>query len=118
MYGLPEATQDENTKFICCPAKKVDRVILELCTGHNSRIGRSHSWSEGCLVVRITVDDDLTSKSGIDKAISIIAQYSGLPILLWVSIPCTGGSPWQRINRKRGGKHNSRDETSRVSLGR
>ena len=57
--GPPRVVQDDKVKVICCPAKKIDRVILELCTGVNSRIGQRHKWSEGCLVVRITEDDDL-----------------------------------------------------------
>ena len=52
--------------------------------------------------MRITEDDDLTSENGVNKAIEVIHQYRRLPILLWVSIPCTGGSPWQRLNRSSG----------------
>ena len=101
-YGPPHITQDRKTKIIACPAKKIDRVIIELCTSTNSRIGQKHQRSEGCLVVRITEDDDLTSSSGVDKALSIIEQYAGLPILIWVSVPCTGGSQWQRLNMSTG----------------
>ena len=89
---------------MACPAKgqPVDRVILEMCTSNNSRIGQQHPWSTGCLVVRITADDDLTSQHGIEKALKVVEQYWDLPLLIWVSIPCTGGSSWQNLNRKSG----------------
>ena len=101
-HGPPRIVPDEQVRVIACPARKVDRVIIELCTSNDSRIGQAHSWSSGCLVVRITEDDDLTSENGVNKAIEVIHQYKRLPILLWVSIPCTGGSPWQRLNRSSG----------------
>ena len=85
---------------MCCPApgEKIDRVILGLCTSHNSRLGKETQFSKGRLVVRITEDDDLTSMSCVKKAIKIMYEYRHLPILVWVSIPCTGGSSWQRLN--------------------
>lgn len=30
---------------------------------------------------------------------TMLALDAGLPTLLWASIPCTGGSPWQHVNR-------------------
>ena len=55
--------------------------------------------SENCDVVRITVDDDLTTRKGLKKAMDAVRSFPHKGnILVWVSIPCTGGSPWQRIN--------------------
>ena len=78
--------------------KTPSRIMIELCTGHDSRLGRAASWSKGCYCIRITVDDDLTSWDGVVKAVAVLQQYPAVPALIWVSIPCTGGSPWQLIN--------------------
>ena len=74
------------------------RLIIELCTSENSRIGQRTVYSKGCKVVRITVDDDLTTDIGLNKALEAARAFVGPNILVWISIPCTGGSPWQRIN--------------------
>jgi len=74
------------------------RLIIELCTSATSRMGMPTKYSEDCEVVRITVDDDLTTAVGLEKALSAVRNLKGSDILLWISIPCTGGSPWQRIN--------------------
>jgi hypothetical protein len=71
-----------------------DRAPIELCAGHDSRWGQPRAAANGCYTVRITVDDDLTSIEGLD----VLSEYYDKPIFIWVSIPCTGGSPWQRIN--------------------
>ena len=73
-------------------AAAVDRVIAEYCTGKNSRIGRQAPVD--CDVVRLTEDDDMTTDSGLQKALSAVRRRN---VLLWISLPCTGGSLWQRI---------------------
>ena len=51
-------------------------------------------------MVDITKEDDFTAAAGIDRAIQNI---KGPRDSLFFSSPCTGGSPWQRINLLRGG---------------
>jgi hypothetical protein len=46
-------------------------------------------------VVNVTEDDDFTKQSTIDDVISMI---KGPADVLFFSAPCTGGSPWQRLN--------------------
>ena len=74
---------------------------MEFCCGRNSRLGRPYPWNEGCEVIRLTLDDDVTTPAGRKKAVASVSTRE-LPVLLWVSIPCTGGSPWQRKNKKMG----------------
>jgi len=87
------------------PIKKNDfvkRHIVEFCCGENSKIGSDRYVKDGCSVIRITERDDVTTNKGFYKAIEAVKQEN---CLLRVSIPCTGGSPWQNINVKRpGGK--------------
>ena len=75
-----------------------NRIMVELCTSASSRLGRRTVHSHGCEVVRVTIDDDLTTDIGLHKALDAVKAFVGPNILVWVSIPCTGGSPWQRIN--------------------
>ena len=54
-----------------------------------------------CEVIRLTIDDDLTTREGLEKAISAVS-VDGLPTLLLGSLPCVGGSPYQYMNWKLG----------------
>ena len=53
-----------------------------------------------CTVVRLTEEQDMTTKSGYEYAMDKIREYEGCHISLWGSIPCTGGSPWQYVAGK------------------
>ena len=52
----------------------------------------------GCTVTRLTLNDDLTTEAGFARGEKAVRDNPGS--LLWGSIPCTGGSPWQSINGK------------------
>jgi RNA:NAD 2'-phosphotransferase (TPT1/KptA family) len=79
-----------------------DRIIIEYCCSPESKIGEHTRWSNKCLVYRITEQDDATKDSTISKIKDII-HNSLVPVLLFASMPCTGGSPWQNINAKKPG---------------
>ena len=81
-----------------------NRVLIELCAGGNSRLCQPREQAKGCYTVRITAEDDLTSATGRPKVLDVISKYRDTPILVWVSIPCTGGSTWQRVNREKSQK--------------
>jgi hypothetical protein len=75
-----------------------DRVIIEWCCGRDSMLGESSKRSSGCEVVRLTIDDDLRTSEGLQKAIQILQDCPRGRTLLWSSMPCAGGSPWQTPN--------------------
>jgi hypothetical protein len=75
-----------------------DRVIIEWCCGHDSMLGRPSTHSDGRKVVRFTSDDDLRTMEGLQKALRIVQDCPRGRILLWSSMPCAGGSPWQTLN--------------------
>ena len=77
-----------------------DRTLIEFCCGPSSLLGVETKHSRGCKVVRLTEEEDVTAPRGISVALEAIA---GPCTLLWGSIPCTGGCPWQKINRRRPG---------------
>ena len=51
--------------------------------------------------VRLTEEHDMTKSENVEYALRIIAKFAGkCPIILWGSLPCTGGSRWQDVNLK------------------
>ena len=77
----------------------IRRRIVEFCCGQESRIGKLAP--PDCEVIRLTIDDDLTTREGLEKAIAAVS-VDGLPTLLMGSLPCVGGSPYQYMNWKLG----------------
>ena len=85
------------------PPPPPTRRVVEFCCGRNSRMGRPHPWKKGCEVIRLTLDDDVTTDKGLERAMnSVDNKDPSFYIMLWGSIPCTGGSPRQRFNKTRG----------------
>ena len=79
---------------------KIDRYIFEWCCSLDSLMGKLFSESIGSRLFRFTEREDMTTWSGIDFAKSIVrGAPMNMPIMIWTALPCTGGSPWQNINR-------------------
>ena len=85
------------------PARKhgIRRRIVEFCCGHESLIGQRAPADTD--VVRLTIDDDLTTDAGLAKALAAVSDPD-VPTLLFGALPCTGGSPYQHLNWYRGEK--------------
>ena len=73
------------------------RTIVEFCCGNNSKMGDPKNCPSDCGVVRLTLDDDVTTEKGLSKARTAVKDRN---CLLWGSIPCIGGSAWQWVNRR------------------
>ena len=79
-----------------------NRVIVEFCCGPDSKLGTPRPASEGCHVHRVTIQDDATRNSTIHKLVQhtrALCDEGGdttKPILVYASLPCTGGSPWKK----------------------
>jgi len=80
----------------------VNRRIVEFCAGEKSRLGAPHFHSKKskCEHIRLTVKEDVTTPEGRNLAIRAVQANN---TLLWASMPCTGGSPWQEINKLKPG---------------
>ena len=89
----------EDVRVHAAPGLRARRRIVEFCCGSDSRIGRLAP--PDCEVVRLTIDDDVSSEAGLAKALAAVSDPS-IPTLLFVSLPCTGGSPYTRINWHKG----------------
>ena len=96
-----------------------DRVVFELCCEEDSVlsmnvIGRS-------LTVRVTEALNLADSRTVRdlNAILRVAEHMNIDVHIWISIPCTAGCTWQRVNRARGfrtGDINFTKELIRVAL--
>ena len=99
-----ETAAERTIETITKPAIKktgyVKRNIVEFCCGENSKIGQSKYQPDGCSVTRHTLEDEVTTNQGLYKAIEAATSDN---CLLWASIPCTGGSPWQNTNAQKPG---------------
>ena len=96
MVGFPRR------RMVVCQRECFPRTIIEFCCGPDSLIGRATPQSSGCYVLRLTQEEDVTSEIGWATAMEAV---TGPNVLLWGSLPCTGGSSWQRINKHRPGGH-------------
>ena len=101
--GESRRAHDWNYSIIKLAIKKTDYVkrnIVEFCCGGSSKIGQSKYQRDGCIATTFTLGDDVTTNQGLYQAIEAVRSEH---CLLWASIPCTGGSPWQSINVKKPG---------------
>ena len=96
------SSRNKPDEAIGCPAMAAQpepmRHIVEFCTSHDSEMGTC--TSADCRVTRITKNHDITSRRGFRYARAAIRLT--LLTLLWVSLPCTGGSNWQAVNLTKG----------------
>ena len=82
------------------------RSIVEFCCSSESRLGNA-KFAGDCEVTRITEKDDARTRKGRRRTVHA-CQDESTYALLWSSIPCTGGSPWQRMNMHRLGRDHLR----------
>ena len=81
-----------------------NRVMVEFCCSPDSKLGQAREASKHCHVVRVTEADDATKSKTIQALVSKIHTLcdegggTSKPLLLFASLPCTGGCPWQRMN--------------------
>ena len=80
-----------------------DRVLIEFCCGPESKLGDpSRRVAKNCHVIRCTEARDVTVPANRHairgELLDIVKTNPSIKILLWVSIPCTGGTSWTYIN--------------------
>ena len=81
-----------------------DRLLIEFCCSADSKLGQMRSESKGCKVIRVTINEDATTSKcmkWLDKEINTFKrQHPQAKVLLYGSLPCTGGSPWGNVNKQ------------------
>ena len=98
-------TQPSAGEPACPSVDKHSRVLIEFCCGPDSKLGdKSRKVSKGCCVIRCTEERDVTVKANRmdirDELMTALADSSchSRPILVWIRIPCTGGTTWSYVN--------------------
>ena len=80
---------------------KSNRKLVEFCCSAGSVLGHSRYTLDGCVAVRLTIENDLTTAAGLEAALQAVRDTPSWQYLhVWAALPCTGGSPWQNINRR------------------
>ena len=98
-------TQQRAGEPACPSVASHSRVLIEFCCGPDSKLGdRSRKFSKDCSVIRCTEERDVTSRSNrmdirneVIRAIEC-STVQPCPVLIWISIPCTGGTTWSYVN--------------------
>lgn len=82
----------------------IQGVLIEYCCEEDSELCKpkyTHTENGTIRAIRLTERTDMTTNKGLEYALSIVQRYKHLPIWLWSSIPCTGGSSIQALNKRR-----------------
>ena len=91
---IPPKLQDPSNK------QGQNRMLVEWCCSHESLLGRPCSESRRCGITRLTETEDMTTASGYRYAQAAVDScFKDTLICIRSAIPCTGGSPWQNMNR-------------------
>ena len=96
----PPTTKSSWENFLESTGKHQKNILfIEYCCSEKSRMG-SHALKESDVaVLRLTEEIDMTLDSSFDMVIQCIRGWPTKNVYLAASIPCTGGSPWQRVNK-------------------
>ena len=78
------------------PKEACGRTLIEFCCEEDSVLGRVSP--PDCNVIRLTEEHDLTQEATVQELLQSFQQGDYGQILLWASIPCTGGSQWNVFN--------------------
>ena len=79
----------------------IKRLVVEVCCSSDSLLGQIATKEfKDCHVARSTEEYDLNKSSTRKDVISLAKSCSkhNIPVLVWVSLPCTGGSSWSHVN--------------------
>ena len=78
------------------------RLIVEVCCHSESKLSQTdRKWSEGCEVLQFTKEFDLNDVDNQINIASGVNSFEGDVIpLIWISLPCAGGTPWRYISMK------------------
>ena len=84
---------------------KNKRLIIKFCCGPDSKLGQTSKIKEAsdCVVIRITEEHDVTTEKGFEFVNHLIDLCIGSRTMLMAAMPCTGGSMWMNINKRRPG---------------
>ena len=74
---------------------------MEVCCSEDLLLGQmADKEYQDCEVIRVTEKEDLNDPSTRKRIVSSCKERRrlGHPILMWASLPCTGGTSWSHVN--------------------
>ena len=78
------------------------RMLIEFCCSDDSKLSTQRKSNEDCHCIRVTEEDDGTTKSCRQRLASQVQDFrndfSDGTLILYASLPCVGGSPWGNVN--------------------
>ena len=78
---------------------KPNRLLVEVCCHEESKLSEPRQASEGCHILQFTERSDLLDMNVRREIARQVNEFDG-EVLVWVSIPCTGGTSWSYVNLK------------------
>eukprot|EP00435_Cladocopium_sp_Y103_P009439 s1446_g2.t1 len=78
---------------------KPNRLLVEMCCHSESKLSEPRKESEGCHILQFTERSDLLDANVRREISRQVNDFEG-DVLVWVSIPCTGGTSWAYVNLK------------------
>ena len=78
------------------------RSIVEFCCHPESKLSQTNrKWSDGCEVLQFTKEFYLNEIDNQIRVAEYVNSFEGdVKPLIWISLPCTGGTPWTYINMR------------------
>ena len=79
-----------------------NRLLVEICCGPMSKLSDvSREAAVGCRVIQFTEKHSLLDEDYQLYVASIVNDFPvSKDVLLWLSLPCTGGTSWSHVNLK------------------
>jgi len=78
---------------------KPNRLLVEVCCHEESKLSEPREVSKGCHILQFTEKNDLLDVKVRKEIARQVNEFDG-EVLVWVSIPCTGGTSWSYVNLK------------------
>ena len=81
---------------------KPNRLLVEICCSPMSKLSdASRQAAVGCRVIQFTEKHSLLDEEYQSYVASIVNDFPmSKHVLLWLSLPCTGGTSWSHVNLK------------------
>jgi hypothetical protein len=98
-------TQEPKTVGVCSGngrdcSSKVEWTVILLCTEKDSFMRQYNPHEDQCKIVEITEEDDFRMHTG-DGYEKVADALRSENCVIFASLPCTGGSPWQYLNQRK-----------------
>ena len=117
--GESEPEQIEENSVLLPSLRKqhdYDRILVEWCCSEDSKLCQKRKQTKGCHMIRVTESesDDATTDAcvtSIAKQVQQLCSANPLAkVLAHASLPCTGGCPWNNINKNNQGGQSKIEE--------